>query len=665
MQFLLYNICVHDVLHDFIFDSKRVVKFLQNVNGGIVGGNSPLLKRQKNSTIKHTDELKISSRPASKSEKNSATRNSKSLKISNKEKSIERNTQKSIPFVELATNSTTGRREKHKLSPEYQEPEVIAKPVIAEPEVIAEPVIAEPEILTEEEKQEELYSYFLNGVLEYIAPTAIFAFYEYLEELKDTNTAINDKKKESSIFKKISKTSPFITDLLDYFKVIFYRDFDLQLIAISYKIGTSDKIGNFFLQAFCTNSIVYITNYVKENFKSDNERFKSLLSQEVKYQKLKIKEEDSAITGGAALTTIQFKNKFKTMIESFYTAFIGAIPNPAGDDTLFHKDIRYTNTSTADEQLYNEVTTNHHGNLSTYSWNPQGANIPGIKTVIDNSSRLHSKAGNFNNVTFRTSTVCPLSSIIDGMSRCRWSNTPIATNNVTGKYGNRLEGNVLNVKVRNNSETYSYKAIIRRTNPPSSLAMNVRLTINIRAPGPLLFNYETDLTNVSNTNDLNAGIVFSKFLDRLTGMAGAIPANPAPKSIFNKVRNVSVDDQRELYGILLCKGLGDVSQELNALSKRRGYGGVYQDDKTTIYLTGDRVSLSRYLVILNNATSTTINPKAYGARSIDTVQELYARRRTPESGQPRTYGGKRRNAKSKKRRNTTTKKRKRKTKKRR
>jgi len=648
MKFLLYNICVHDVLHDFIFDSKRVVKFLQNVNGGIVGGNGPSLKRQKNSTMEDTYELKVSSRPASKSEKNSATRNSKSLKISNKEKLIERNTQKSIPFVELATNST-GRREKRNLSPEYQEP------------VIAEPVIAEPEILTEEEKQEELYSYFLNGVLEYIAPTAIFAFYEYLEELKDTNTAINDKKKESSIFKKISNTSPFITDLLDYFKVIFYRDFNLQLIAISYKIGTSDEIGNFFLQAFCTNSIVYITNYVKENFKSDNERFKSLLSQEVEYQKLKIKkeEEDSAIRGGAALTTIQFKNKFKTMIESFYTNFIGAIPNPVVGNTLFHKDIRYTNTSTADEQLYNEVTTNHHGNLRPYNWKPQGANNPGLKTVIDNSSKLRSKAGNFNNVTFRTSTVCPLSSIIDGMPRCRWSNTPIATNNVTGKYGNRLEGNTLNVKLCNHPETYSYNAIIRRTNTEGALAMNVRLTINILAVGKALFNYETDLTNVSNTNDLNAGIVFSRFLGRLTVMAGVIPATPAPKSIFNKVQNITPDNKRELYGILLCKGLGDVSQELNALSKYRGYGpgSHYDENKPTIYLTQDSVSLSRYLVMLNNANPASINSKAYGARVIDTIQNLYARIRTPESGQPRTYGGKRRN--------TTTKKRKRKTKKRR
>jgi len=314
-------------------------------------------------------------------------------------------------------------------------------------------------------------------------------------------------------------------------------------------------------------------------------------------------------------------------------------------------------TKDLDEILINHFDTNFTDATPTpkYRYNRDEAVTTRINCSFINKYIINNAApiGNMSKLAF-----CPYTSVIDGMSQCSWGTAN----------GDGIERGNMNFVINNGSQNSLYyngalsirpDSIIDANGNPTQASIN--FTVNCPGYGQIIG--VKPLVTVSTAVDLQASVVLKKTLLAILSITGISEQN-----IFNFIdQNFQrpVDDPLSatgaqipifalIYREILFKGVGDLFQEINSVSKFGGYtmesyscaNKILSYERTDgnqirCFLANDRPSGTRFIYMLLNGREDQINNRAFGGY-YSKEKEVLAKRSTNANLCTMIRGGRRR-----------------------
>jgi hypothetical protein len=224
---------------------------------------------------------------------------------------------------------------------------------------------------------------------------------------------------------------------------------------------------------------------------------------------------------------------------------------------------------------------------------------------------------------------CPITSILDGMSQCSWKSSK-----------GRIESGNIDFTIQNKDEPdlyYRGKLTPTYTNK-DKYPSEVRLELDIKTPKTTFQN--TKMVAMGD-NSLEAHVVLKNTLlsviEYITQKASDTTRDQlfTGGNIFGKLYEISAETP-SLFGIvfneILYKGVGDLFQEINAVSKHGGYSDSYRSDDTILsfnntsgdqlryFVANDRPSGTRFIYMLSHGNPEEINTKSIGGYYSDNKQ---------------------------------------------
>jgi hypothetical protein len=240
--------------------------------------------------------------------------------------------------------------------------------------------------------------------------------------------------------------------------------------------------------------------------------------------------------------------------------------------------------------------------------------------VINNAANISS--------SFRSKSFCPYTSILDGMSQCSWAS---ARSN-----RDRLERGNMDFIIRSNVTSDHYRGTLE-----ISTEDTVEVKIDVKLGN---FNLIQSKKIQMNSDDLVAHVVLRKtlvsiieFMDKneylyterdvfksLFDIGGTEISQPSTNSLGSSSHPNSIFNQ--VFKELLFKGVGDIFQEINAVSKFGGYTsdnyysgsliksffGDADGNVPRCFVAKDRFSICRFIFMKQIGNKSDINTFAFG-----------------------------------------------------
>ena len=230
--------------------------------------------------------------------------------------------------------------------------------------------------------------------------------------------------------------------------------------------------------------------------------------------------------------------------------------------------------------------------------------------------------------SFKNKSFCPYTSILDGMSQCSWAS---ASSNK-----NRLERGNMDFIIGSNNTSDHYRGTLE-----ISTEDTVEVKIDVKLGN---FNLIQSKKINMNSDDLVAHVVLRKTLGSIIEFMDKNEYLYVERDVFRSLFDIGVLDVSQpnthspgspshpnsifnlVFKELLFKGVGDIFQEINAVSKFGGYTsdnyysgsliksffGSANGNVPRCFVAKDRVSICRFIFMKQVGNKSEINTMAFG-----------------------------------------------------
>lgn len=309
--------------------------------------------------------------------------------------------------------------------------------------------------------------------------------------------------------------------------------------------------------------------------------------------------------------------EFRAFIAKMALHVTDAIVNKTTTNWALEKEIELLSNISDPEKSISKFDKNLYETFETEYKQYKTKNFKcetGNKYIINNASHI-----NLN--TVRGYGFCPYSSIIDGMTQCSLESTDV----------NGIETGNMDFTIRNLNNTSKY---YRGMSKIDQEKQTISITLDIQLPKIKINTQKIVNYTDKEQKELQAWFVLKntleKILDYLEENKNILQSG---ENVFESLFQYGSQTQlpttifQTIYNEILFKGVGDLFQEINAVTKNGGYVSQTKTktetkteiekfnnsgDAIRLFVANDRPSACRFMFMLINGNSDQINTKAFG-----------------------------------------------------